>query len=363
MVSESSESTASENGVQRRHDVDWLRTIALGLLIVFHILLCFQSWAPTIGIPQNGELLSELVPVVSFLAVWRIPLLFMISGMGVRFALERRDWKGLLVDRTLRLVVPFVFCFFVLGGVVTAILPLTGWDADYVPGFGHLWFLANIYAYVLWLIYWLVALKNHPDNPFTSLVSRIVRMPLGLFMFAIPMILESWLVSPENYSIYVDTLHGWLIGLICFFWGFLFICVQDDFWPAVRKTRWIALLVASSLYAVRLLVFELQGEPAALTALESMSWMLAVIGFGSVYLNRQSRLLSYLSSAVYPVYIVHFPLQFILAFFLLPLQLNAYLKLLLLLAGTFGSCLLLYELVLRRLKWIRPLFGMKLKGA
>ena len=91
--------------------------------------------------------------------------------------------------------------------------------------------------------------------------------------------------------------------------------------------------------------------------------MLAVIGFGSVYLNRQSRLLSYLSSAVYPVYIVHFPLQFILAFFLLPLQLNAYLKLLLLLAGTFGSCLLLYELVLRRLKWIRPLFGMKLKGA
>jgi hypothetical protein len=35
----------------------------------------------------------------------------------------------------------------------------------------------------------------------------------------------------------------------------------------------------------------------------------------------------------------------------------------LLLAGTFGVSLLLYEYALRRLKWLRPLFGMKLNQA
>jgi len=75
----------------RRHDVDWLRAIAIGFLIVFHVLLSFQAWASSVGFPQNDDLLEGFVPLISMLTVWRIPLLFMISGMGVRFAMERRD--------------------------------------------------------------------------------------------------------------------------------------------------------------------------------------------------------------------------------------------------------------------------------
>ena len=64
----------------RRYDVDWLRVIAIGLLIVFHVALGLQSWAADIGFPQNEQLLSNLVPFVSMLAVWRIPLLFVIPA-------------------------------------------------------------------------------------------------------------------------------------------------------------------------------------------------------------------------------------------------------------------------------------------
>jgi surface polysaccharide O-acyltransferase-like enzyme len=91
-----------------------------------------------------------------------------------------------------------------------------------------------------------------------------------------------------------------------------------------------------------------------------MSWMLAILGFGSLHLNQPSRGLAYLSKAVYPVYIVHFPVQFFIAYFLFPLSMSAYSKLGLLLVGTFGISFLLYEFPLRRLKWVRPLFGMKL---
>ena len=358
----SSEGPASPVGpaLPRRHDVDWLRTGALGLLIVFHILLSFQAWAASTGFPQNDELLEELVPFISMLAIWRIPLLFLISGMGVRFAMERRDWKELLKDRTVRILIPFVFGTYVLGTLLGFGLPRMGWDADYTLNFGHLWFLLNIFLYVVWLMGILIYLKDHPDNPVLRFLSKIIRWPFGLFLFAVPLMLEAGVVNPEYFSIYVDTAHGWLVGLICFFTGFIFIARQDVFWPAVARIRWPALLLAVSLYSVRLLVFELQEEYQWITALESMSWMLAILGFGSLLLNRPSRSLSYLSAAVYPVYIVHLPVQFTTAYFLLPLPLPAYSKLALMLAGTFGISLLLYEFFLRRLKWIRPLFGMKL---
>jgi len=347
----------------RRHDVDWLRTLAIGLLIVFHVLLCFQSWAAATGFPQNDELLDELVPFISMLAVWRIPLLFLISGMGVRFAMERRDWKQLLKDRTLRILVPYVFGIAVLGPLLLVGLPLLGWDAEYTLSFGHLWFLLNIFLYVVWLLGLCVYLKDSPDNAVFRFLSRVIQWPLGLFVFALPLMAEAWLANPAYFSVYIDHVHGWLMGLICFFTGFIFISLQAVFWPAVAKIRWTALAAAASFYFLRLMVFGLENELTWLTALESMSWMLAALGFGSLHLNRQSQTLAYLSKAVYPVYIVHLPLQFLIAYFLLPLALAAYMKLGLMLVGTFGLSLLLYEYALKRLKWVRPLFGMKLSKA
>jgi glucan biosynthesis protein C len=355
--------TLAAPAAQRRHDVDWLRTMALGLLIVFHVVLSFLPWAAAIGFPQNDQLLAGLIPFVALITVWRIPILFLISGMGVRFAMERRDWKQLLGDRTVRILVPYVFGILVLNLVLRFTLPVLGWDAEYAPNFGHLWFLLNIFLYFVWLIGIMIWLKDNPDNAFFRFLSKVIRWPLGLFLFALPLVLEAWLVNPKYFSLYLDTLHGWLLGLICFFIGFVFISLQDDFWPAVARIRWVALIVALSLYLVRLLVFKLQTEIDPLTALESMSWMLAILGFGSLYLNKPSRSLAFLSKAVYPMYIVHLPVQFVIAYYLMPLQMPAYLKLAILLAGTFGVSLLLYELVLRRLKWIRPLFGIKLNQA
>jgi surface polysaccharide O-acyltransferase-like enzyme len=347
----------------RRYDVDWLRTLAIMLLIVFHVILSFQSWAAATGFPQNDQLLDELVPFISMLAVWRIPLLFMISGMGVRFALERRDWKQLLKDRTLRILGPYVFGLAVLGPLLLVALPFFGWDAEYTLSFGHLWFLLNIFLYVVWFLSLCVYLKDSPDNAVFRFLSRVIQWPLGLFVFALPLMAEALLTNPEYFSIYIDHVHGWLMGLICFLTGFIFISLQAVFWPAVAKTRWAALAAAASLYFLRLLVFGLENELGWLTALESMSWMLAALGFGSMHLNRPSQALAYLSKAVYPVYIVHLPMQFLIAYFLLPLGLAAYMKLGLMLVGTFGLSLLLYEYALKRMKWVRPLFGMKLNEA
>ncbi|MCA9938495.1 MAG: acyltransferase family protein [Anaerolineales bacterium] len=358
----------------RRHDVDWLRTLALALLIVYHVTVSFQPWGVYVGFPQNEQPLEGLWLVMMMLNVWRIPIVFVISGMGVRFALARRNWQDLLQDRTIRILVPFVFCVF-------CIAPISAYffqkyyeqEIAYTPNAGHLWFLGNIFVYVLLLLPLLTYLKNRPHNALFRFLSRLFSHAGGIVVLVLPLVLEAALTRPDSFvtyqwgfspdGLYVPA-HGFWLGLVCFFIGFLIISVQDAFWPAAEKMRWVVLIAAFLLFLMRLFVFTfwLEMEVGWLVAVESMLWMLAFLGFGAHYLNKPSPRLRYFSAAVYPVYIVHLPTQFVLAYFLLPLSLPAFPKWILLNAGTFAISLLLYE-ILRRIKLVRPLFGMKARYA
>lgn len=345
---------------QHRYDIDWLRTLALGLLIVYHVVISFQPWGYLYGFPQNEQPMEGLWIMMAAINVWRIPILFLISGMGVWFAMRRRSWQQLLQDRALRILLPFVFGIFCIGPIV-AYASMIFYDIDpyYLPDVSHLWFLGNIFAYVVLLLPVLVALKKWPDNAVLRFLRGLVRLPGGIFLFALPLMGEAWLVNPDEFVTYAETAHGFWLGLICFLMGFVFNALKDDFWVRVIQLRGVALLLAFSGYVGRFSAYQLVGVPNWLLALESMLWMLAILGFAANNLNRPSRQLAYLNTAVYPVYIVHLPIQFLLALFILPLSLSAGAKFFLLLAGTLGGSLLLYELLLKRIRWIRPLFGLK----
>ena len=351
-----------ETARQRRYDIDWLRTFALGILIIYHVVVSFQPWGYMIFFLQNRQPLPWLWNIMSMVNIWRIPLLFVISGMGLHFAMQRRNWKQLLKDRTLRILVPFIFGYFFICPIsVSVALKYYGKGAAYVPNTGHLWFLANIYLYVLLLLPFLNYLKKHPDNSILRFFRGILSRPFCIFIMALPIMVEAWLVKPQSFPTYANTPHGFWLGMVCFFIGFIFISLKDVFWQAVEKIRRIAIGMALLLYLMRLFVFHFTGTPILLIAFESMCWMLAIFGYASQHLNKPSGSLTYLSKAVYPVYIIHMPVQYVISYYLLPLPLPALLKLFLLLAGTFGASLFLYEYVIRKLTWIRPLFGMKLK--
>ncbi len=351
----------SKSSAERRYDIDWLRTLALGLLIIYHVVVSFQPWAPYIGFIANEQPMEWLWTIMSMINVWRIPILFLISGMGVRFALERRDGRALLKERTVRILLPYAFGYFFIAPIALFFLLQFYYDvAHYEPGAWHLWFLANIFLYVLLLLPVLLYWKRNPDNVVLRFLANLFQRPLGLFALALPLILEAVILNPgDAFVTYAETWHGFWVGMVCFLTGFIFVSLKDVFWQSVRGVRWIALSLAFGLYLTRMFELPLDAAQNALFAFESLSWMLAILGFGTVYLNHPSASLRYLSQAVYPVYIVHLPVQFALSYYVIPLELPAAAKLIVLLLGTFGISLLLYE-VLRRIKWVRPLFGMKL---
>ena len=346
----------------RRYDIDWLRVLALGLLIIYHAIVSFQPWGYLIAFPQNEDFLEKLWIPMGLINIWRIPILFIISGMGVRFAMGSRNWRALLKDRTIRIFVPYIFGFFFICPINLYLASIYYKEIElggYIPNPGHLWFLGNIFTYVLLLLIILVYLKNNPDNSIFRFLKNTFRRPFGIYIMSLPFLIEALLLQPNEYASFANTPHGFWLGIICFLTGFILISLKDVFWKAVSGVKRWALAIALLLYWIRLIGFEL-GGPNVLQAFESFSWMLAIFGFGSSYLNKPSKQLAYLSQAVYPVYILHMPLQFFFSLFILPLALPAIFKLLLVLIGTFCGSLLLYDLIIKRLKFIRPLFGLKI---
>jgi len=97
---------------ERRFDIDWLRVIAIGLLILYHLGFVFLPWGVFIGFIQNEASLDALWVPMSMLNIWRIPLLFFVSGMGVCFAIRKRSWKELILERSRRILLPFLFGMF-----------------------------------------------------------------------------------------------------------------------------------------------------------------------------------------------------------------------------------------------------------
>lgn len=333
------------------------------LLLIYHVAIAFQPWGVMIGFITNKKSWDSLWIPMTMLNVWRIPLLFVVSGMGVYFAIQKRSWLGLLRERTLRILVPLLF------GTV-AIVPIstllwrkyynmsTTYDiASLNPG--HLWFLANIFLYVLILSPLFVFLKKYPEGIAAKTITRTLGHPLGLLVVVAVIVAEGLIVHPTPYELYAFTWHGFFLGFAAFALGFCFVMSGDPFWRMLQSLRWYLFGAAVAFYTYRFFQYQMR-VPVYQISIESILWILTVLAFSSKYLNRPGKLLSYASQAAYPVYILHMVFLQLGATLIFSSDLNVQLQFVLLLLFTFGGSLAVYEGI-RRTNLLRPLFGLKMK--
>ena len=345
--------------MERRYDIDWIRVIAIGLLLVYHVAIGFQPWGIMIGFIANDRPWPALWIPMTLLNVWRIPLLFFVSGMGVYFALRRRYWGQLVGERIRRILLPFLFG-------MAAIVPIHvyiwqryyAFDTGYAPGPGHLWFLGNLFCYVILLSPVFVYLKRQTEKRQPTWVARVCRTPLVLLPVYVLFIGEVLLLRPVPFELYAMTAHGFAIGLLAFGCGFFFVWCGAPFWTMLLRWRWLFAAIAVGLFILRLTHFQ-SVAPGYLTAIESNSWVFAVFSFGYRYLNHPGRVLAYLSQAAYPVYIVHMICLYAASAIIFPLPIAVPLQFILVLVFTIGGCFGLYELVIKRISILRILFGLR----
>jgi hypothetical protein len=191
--------------------------------------------------------------------------------------------------------------------------------------------------------------------------------PWGWLVFLLPLYLWESLVEP--FFPITHALVGDWFTLInfgtLFFYGFLLISSGESFWENTMRYRRRNLFLGLGSFVALLILWQFEDTTlrhfteAGVKVFNLWTWIFVLCGYAAVYLNKPSKLLRYCNRAVYPFYILHQTLTLIIAYFIMDLDWGFLPKAVILTIGTFGGCLLLYQLVILHFKWLHPLFGLK----
>ena len=100
---------------------------------------------------------------------------------------------------------------------------------------------------------------------------------------------------------------------------------------------------------------------SVLRGLRAWCWIIAILGFGSRFLNFDNRFLGYATEAVLPFYILHQTVILIIGFFVVQWSMGIAPKYFIIASTSFVAIMAIYELLVRRINVLRFLFGMRLK--
>lgn len=368
----------------RRYDLDWLRVIVFALLIFYHVGMFFVPWGWHV---KNNEIIDWMRYPMLFLNQWRLPILFVISGMGTAYALSYRTGWQFIKERNLRLAIPLIFGMLMVVppqvyferlstgafvGPYWEYLTTVAYDGIYPEGnfsWHHLWFLPYLLVFSILLTPLFLYLRNHPSaRNLQWWRKKLAKNPMWVYLFIVPLYLCEALIEPF-FDITHNLIWDWFnfISSLClFFFGFFLISIREVFWSAVDRIKKIALILGVVCFSGQMIIwlfFEdsyfIHFTEALLKVTNFWSWILVIFGYGAKYLNRSSKLLSYSNQAVYPFYILHQTLTVGIGYYLMNLEWHYSIKLVLMVVGTFGISWLIYEFLIRRIPLIWPLFGLK----
>jgi len=372
----------------RRYDLDWLRVIAFGLLILYHTGMFYVTWDWHVKSVHAGGSAEWLMLLLN---PWRLALLFFISGVALRFLADKLGPARLSRERIVRLGLPILF------GMVVIVAPQSwlqlvesgefqgsfwhfwpqyldfGSDFSIItPTWNHLWYVVYLLVYTLLLAPAAPFLSRWMAGPGAQLTAFLFNGPAGLAFLGIALLLPHYVILytldplfPTTHALtndWANHAHSLLLLLT----GFL-LAKDRNFWNAVHRALPVVLTLAIVLGAAQTWVRfhrDLMTDTAWLfyeAGRTLYAWMaiLALLGLAQRYLNRPSRALTYMTEAIFPWYILHQTITVMAGYWLTRQGLSVWAEAPLVILATFGGCALLHELVIRRVGFLRPLFGLK----
>ncbi len=310
-----------------------------------------------------------------------MPLLFFIAGSATWFALGSRGPGQYLGERVRRLFIPFVFGTLVvvppqaylarlrepgyaasylefLTGYFRDFGDLTGYFGSFTPG--HLWFILFLFVISSAVLPLALALRENPRSGWLARLPGWAGRPGALFLLAVP--LAAMKLLPE------------LGGKNPFFYGLLFlygyVYMSDPAWQrATREQRTTALALAVVTSAGLMAIWGARPSWTSLWAgnlfvgfletLNGWAWVVAWLGFAHAHLNFSHPVLRYANEAAYPFYILHQTVLVVLGWFVVRWALGVGMKWTGISVAGAAVTLALYEVLVRRNRLLRFLFGLK----
>ena len=373
----------------RRYDIDALRAFAFALVIVYHVGMYYVAdWHWHLKSPHAAEWLQMPMRAVN---LWRMDLVFLISGLAFGLVRRGQTVPGLLKQRSLRLLIPLAFGMVVVvpyqpyaQGVANGLIApgfgafllryyshsiwpagaFDGWEAGVT--WNHLWYLAYLWVYTLVLAALLPlaesALGQRLRQAFVGLrgVALVLVPVLPLAVYSLLL----WPHFPPSRDLINDAwLHA--VFFTVFVYGY-WIGLDTGLWVELVRLRWRTLALAVLLLVLYLGLLGLasqHGSRAARLPLRVLAdlylWvaLLAILGWAHHRLNRPWPWLRWANASVYPWYVLHQTVIIVLVVWLAPAQWGPVVEPVVLVTGTLALCWGLTA-ISQSVGWLRPLLGL-----
>ena len=369
---------------ERQYYIDWIRILLILSVFVFHIGMVFNPWDWHV---KNNTQYEELAGIMRFLHYWRMPLLFMISGVGTYFALGFRSNKQYIGERFKRLMIPFIAGVFILVPIqvyfdTNFIERMSAYENlfEFYPhmfegiypkgnfSWHHLWFI--LYLFIISMVI-TPLLKLTRDKSFlliSNKLEQVSKKSLGLNIFFIPLLVSELVLRPYFPNSLPDLINDWAsisYFMIYFISGFILLSNKNiPINIEINKRNYLLQAIGFTV-----LLFSLKGNLPS-NYLGTITWEIleigvawstgiAVIGYGKKYLNFNNRLRKVANEAIYPFYLLHQPIIVVLGYYIVQLEISSFNKFALLTTSSLILIIIIYWYFIRRFNITRILFGMK----
>jgi glucan biosynthesis protein C len=358
------------------------------ILIFFHCSMPFVSFGWEIKNTEHSLFLDRLI---IWLHQWRLPLLFFVSGVGVNYSLKSRSVGAFFGERVIRLFIPLLFAMFFLTPIQVFYewfqegrITMSYWEfypsvfemVPYPDGtltWSHMWFVVYLFVFTILLLPVFAVFKIKAVRDLKVRIHSIFKFPITHLFLIMPFVyyyFTLYLRWPEQGSL----LDDWFVfnsSITFYFLGF-FLGDIPTFWETCERHRKLFLIIAVTcaliLYVKFYWAVKLPKEQdldlyiyGVVDSLQIWSIILASIGFARKYLNFSNRYLSYLTSAVYPFYILHQTIIVATGYYVTQWSLPISVKLVFLILICFGLIFGIYHFLVRPFIVPRILFGLKPK--
>lgn len=369
---------------QRLYDLDWLRVLAILAVFVFHSGRFFDQMDWHV---KSSTVHASVQAWTLFLLGWLMPLVFVISGASLFYAVGKGSIVGFIRDKVLRLFVPLVVGVFTHVSLAvylerTTHSQFSGSFFEFYPhyfdgmyGLGgnfawmglHLWYLLVLFIYSLVFLPLFYLLKGLARGLLSKL-GDLLAVPGVILILILPVAWLSAILDPRS-GLGQRNFGGWSVPVyFCYLlYGFV-IFSHARLQTRIQQMRGFYLAAALTTTAVLLWQFGYivprHGTKAELFfglffITSSWCWILAFIGFVSKNLTNNIPFLKYANEAVLPFYIMHQTVLLVVGYFVLQWQIPFFVKWLIIAFASFAFVMVVYEFGVRRFNVLRFLFGMK----
>ena len=373
--------------VQRRYDLDWLRVLAILSVFLYHSTRFFnlEDWHV-----KNPFTYAWVEAPEGFMEIWMMPLIFLISGASIFYAMNKGGAGTFFKDKVLRLLVPLLVVVFThaslqvylerithgqFTGSYFAFLPHyfegvyldTGGDGNFAFHGMHMWYVLILFIYCA-IFYPLFRWWKGSGRGVLEKIGSLFASPWTMWLV---MAFPIWFLN--NWTDDTDWMFGsggWPFLYYIFFLLYGFVIVSHERLQVnIRRVRWIYLTVGLILGAVYAFLNANVANPVidqwenelgdTLYFLSACTLLPAFLGFAMRYLTKTTPFLKYAGEAVLPFYILHQTVLLIIGYFVVQWAIPDLAKWAIIFVCSFAVIMGLYEFVVRRFNVMRVLFGMR----